>query len=156
MDIDSRALKALNDWNSREYKSEGQKTASLQVLIISALKEQDKLTRYLCAERIAFTGYNSEHDVVLGNAIRKCMNAKALPSKPEPTPFTHETWPKQAVLVRKRGQGVELLVTARNESRGMVLFFGGWTSYTTLFGHFDMSLDHGATWQPCHHTPEQI
>lgn len=39
-DIDSRALRVITDWNSREYKSEGQKAASLQVLIIAALTEQ--------------------------------------------------------------------------------------------------------------------
>ena len=78
MDVDSRALKVLTDWNSKTYKNEGQQAASLQVLIISALKEQDKLTRHLCAERIAFTEDNSKHDVVLGNAIRKCMNARAI------------------------------------------------------------------------------
>jgi hypothetical protein len=78
MDADSRALKVLTDWNSREYKNEGQKAASLQCLIISALKEQDKLTRHLCAERIAFIDDNSDHDVVLGNAIRQVMNARAI------------------------------------------------------------------------------
>ncbi len=78
MDIDSRALQVLTDWNSREYKNEGQKAASLQVLIISALKEQDKLTRHLCAEKIAFIDENPDHDVVLGNAIRQVMNARAI------------------------------------------------------------------------------
>ena len=78
MDVDSRALKVLTDWNSREYTNEGQKAASLQVLIISALKEQDKLTRHLAAEQIAFIDENSDHDVVLGCAIRKVMNSRAI------------------------------------------------------------------------------
>lgn len=78
MSVDERSLKVITEWNSREYKSLGQKAASLQVLIIAALKEQDKMTRRLCAERIAFTEDNEEHDVVLGRAIRVCMNAKAI------------------------------------------------------------------------------
>jgi hypothetical protein len=43
MGVDARALKVLTDWNSREYTNEGQKAASLQVLIIEALKEQAEL-----------------------------------------------------------------------------------------------------------------
>ena len=78
MDVDSRALKVLTDWSSREYKNEGQKAASLQCLIISALKEQDKLTRHLCAEKVAFVDDNPDSDVVLGNAIRQIMNARAI------------------------------------------------------------------------------
>ena len=78
MDIDTRSLKVLTDWNSKEYKSEGQKAASLQVLIISALKEQDKLTRHACAEKVAFIDENPDHDVVLGNVIRKIMNTRAI------------------------------------------------------------------------------
>ena len=78
MNVDSRALKVLTDWNSREYKNEGQKANSLQVLIISALKQQDKLTRHLCAERIAFIDDSGEHDVLLGNVIRKVMTARAI------------------------------------------------------------------------------
>ena len=50
MDVDERALKVIQAWNEREYKSEAQKAAALQVLIISALKNQDKITRHACAD----------------------------------------------------------------------------------------------------------
>ena len=50
-DIDAISLKILTDWNSREYNCEGQKQASLQVLINTALEEQqnqiDKLNKYI-------------------------------------------------------------------------------------------------------------
>jgi len=49
---------------------------SMTELIIKALKEQDKITRHACAEAIAFVDDNEEHDAVLGNAIRACMNTK--------------------------------------------------------------------------------
>jgi hypothetical protein len=78
MDVDSRALKVITDWNCREYKNDGQKANDLHRLIISSLKEQDKLTRHLCAEKIAFMDEGGESDVILGNAIRKVMNARAL------------------------------------------------------------------------------
>ena len=41
-DIDGVSLKILTDWNSREYNCEGQKQASLQCLINTALEEQQK------------------------------------------------------------------------------------------------------------------
>ena len=50
MDVDSRALKVLTDWNGKTYKNEGQKAADLQFLIISALKEQHELTRRECLD----------------------------------------------------------------------------------------------------------
>ena len=78
MNVDNRALKVLTDWNAREYKNEGQKAASLQALIVSALKEQDKLTRHACTEKIAFIDDNPDHDVVLGNVIRKIMTTRAI------------------------------------------------------------------------------
>jgi len=49
---DERSLKVLTDWNSREYKNEGQKAAALQVLINSALDEQDKLTRHAIVTKL--------------------------------------------------------------------------------------------------------
>lgn len=48
MNNDSIALEIIQEWNSRDYKNEGQKAASLQVLIISALdKKDDTLKRKL-------------------------------------------------------------------------------------------------------------
>ena len=68
--VDERALKVIADWNSREYKSEGQKAASLQVLIISALKVQDKITRHACID--AFIGSSKS------GAVQEMINAKTL------------------------------------------------------------------------------
>ena len=45
-------------------------------LIERFIKEQDRDTRHACAEAIAFVDDNEEHDAVLGNAIRACMNTK--------------------------------------------------------------------------------
>ena len=58
MDVDERALKVIQAWNEREYKSEAQKAAALQVLIISALKNQDKITRHACADSFLEAGRN--------------------------------------------------------------------------------------------------
>ena len=49
---DIRSLKVLTDWKNREYKNEGQKAASLQCLINSALEEQHYLTRVACADAV--------------------------------------------------------------------------------------------------------
>jgi len=69
-DKDTRSLKVLTDWSSREYVNEGQKAASLQVLINSALEEQDYLTRVACAEAVL-----KEHGA---SASNKCIAVKAL------------------------------------------------------------------------------
>jgi len=46
--------------------------------IREAIVEQDKITRHACAEAIAVVDDNEDNDVVLGNAIRACMNVKAV------------------------------------------------------------------------------
>ena len=56
MSVDERALKVIQEWNKREYKNEWQKAASLQVLIISALVNQDKITRHACADAFIDSG----------------------------------------------------------------------------------------------------
>lgn len=81
IDKDSRSLKVLTDWNSREYNCESQKQASLQVLINDALKEQNRLTRHACAEAVlelqdAYGGYPDRASI---NEISgACMNVKTL------------------------------------------------------------------------------
>ena len=73
-DKDSRSLKVLTDWNSKEYNCEGQKAASLQCLINDALIEQDKLTRHACAEAVLFLP-----DRATINEIHSaCINVKAV------------------------------------------------------------------------------
>ena len=78
MDIDGRALQVTTDWLSVDYVNETQRRTRLQSLIISALKEQDRLTRYLCVDRVAHMDYGPDDDVVIGNAIRKIMRAVAV------------------------------------------------------------------------------
>lgn len=46
--------------------------------VIKLLKEQDRDTRHACAEALAFMDDNEDHDVIVGNAIRICMNVKAV------------------------------------------------------------------------------
>ena len=73
-DRDSRSLKVIQDWNSREYKCEGQKAASLQCLINSALDEQDKITRHRCAEEVNKLALDHKTIVASHSAV---MNATA-------------------------------------------------------------------------------
>jgi len=70
----SRSLKVIQDWNSREYKNEGQKAASLQCLINSALDEQDKITRHRCAEAVNRLALDHKTILASHNAV---MNATA-------------------------------------------------------------------------------
>jgi hypothetical protein len=79
MKIDERALKVITTWNSREYKSEGQAKAALHVLIISALKAQDMLTRHACAGAVMECGRDvSDQCVWVNEAHSACINADSL------------------------------------------------------------------------------
>jgi len=51
-DKDTRSLAAIDEWQSREYKNEHQKMATLQVIINGALEEQNRLTRTACADAV--------------------------------------------------------------------------------------------------------
>ena len=79
--------------------------------------------------------------------------AKPLPTKPEPIPYNHETWPKQVVHLRlKEHPANEYMVIGLN-------FYGALTvaekyTWDALFDYHEMSLDHCQTWQPCHYVPE--
>ena len=55
----------VGTWNAKQERE-----------LVKLIKEQDRDTRHACAEAIAFVDDNEEHDVVLGNAIRACMNTK--------------------------------------------------------------------------------
>ena len=66
----ARALKIITDWRSREFKNKGQKDASLQILIIQALDEQDYITRVACAESVL-----KPHGA---DAANLCINTKAI------------------------------------------------------------------------------
>ena len=80
--------------------------------------------------------------------------AGPLPNKPEPIPFTHETWPKQPVHVVPRGD--------ERASSWLMLGFhvsGIRTSsrsinFTELEANYLISFDFCQTWQPCHYVPE--
>ena len=79
--------------------------------------------------------------------------AKPLPTKPEPTPFTHETWPKQVVFVAVKEN-------EKTQSWGMLGFHGKGIrtssrslDFSVLMEHYEMSLDFCQTWQPCYYNP---
>ena len=100
--------------------------------------------RYLCEQ----VGNDEEVEV--------WPTARAMPTKPEPTPFTYETWPKKPVWIRRQhwGKGSMLVVAVMKDGIAMgaenkVIPFRDLGNHTTT-----MSLDHCATWQPCHYVPE--
>ena len=80
--------------------------------------------------------------------------AEPLPAEPDPTLFTHETWPKQVVWTRSA-------ISLQRPS--MVIGFtdlgiqSGNQTYTfeDMVNGRLMSLDFCATWKPCHYVPEE-
>jgi hypothetical protein len=52
VNLDQRSLDLINAWKSGDYKSESQKTASLQLLIIDALKQQQELVQQECCNAV--------------------------------------------------------------------------------------------------------
>ena len=99
--------------------------------------------RHHCAQRGSFH-------------LRPWVYAKALPSMPEPIPFNHETWPRQAVWVRVKGLGNNEQYACVGVDKNGIKLFAGYYKWDALASEFEMSVDHGATWQPCHYTQEQI
>ena len=97
-------------------------------------------------------GYLCESSVL--NDFYVWQQAKPLPTEPEPVPYTHETWPKQVVWVRKQtwGKGQADMVIGlydigtNTEDRC--------TDFDELARDWEMSLDFCQTWQPCHYVPE--
>ena len=81
--------------------------------------------------------------------------AKPLPSKSEPIPFTHETWPKQVVWLRFAGNG------GLSHGVQVIDFFAEGVCMKNTYPTFQdltnsdwqMSLDFCQTWQPCHYNP---
>ena len=80
-------------------------------------------------------------------------NGRPLPTKPEPIPFTHETWPKRTVHIKRNTWEANVfeLVTGRY-SEG-VTHDGDRTTFNELLYDHRMSLDYCRTWQPCHYSP---
>ena len=93
---------------------------------------------------------------VLGNneGVHRWELVKPLPANQRPIPFTHETWPKQIVHIRKDtwDENVFDQVTGRY-SEG-VTHDGDRTTFDELLHHYLMSFDWGVTWQPCHYVEE--
>jgi hypothetical protein len=56
------ALEVIEDWLDREYANDEERLTGLHVLIIAALKDQDKLTRHLAADQVAAITANATHD----------------------------------------------------------------------------------------------
>ena len=99
--------------------------------------------RYLCEQ------VGSDEEVEVWPA------ARSMPTKPEPIPFTHETWPKQVVWVRKSTwvRGSLRMVVGINEKGPMA--DGIYASWGDMSDSYEMSLDYGHTWQLCHYVPEE-
>ena len=83
------------------------------------------------------------------------VRGEPLPTKPEPILFTHETWPKQTVHIRRNTWDANVfdLVTGRY-SEG-VTHDGDMTTFDELLYDHQMSLDYCRTWQPCHYVPDE-
>ena len=53
MDLDQKALNLIYEWEqSQEYKNESQRKAALQIILASALGEQQELVKLACCEAV--------------------------------------------------------------------------------------------------------
>lgn len=77
---DNRKAEVINEITelATRYAGTQQLRIHMSRTIKAHLKEQDRDTRQACAEAIAFIEDHEEHDVVIGNAIRAVMKAKAI------------------------------------------------------------------------------
>lgn len=73
MNIDEKAMKIIARWKKGEYKNDIQSEAKLQSLIASALIEQERDTRCLCAQALL---WRDEDMLSVYDAHDICMNAK--------------------------------------------------------------------------------
>ena len=107
------------------------------------------LREYVCTHRgVIFCVHNvREHD------ISKWLEARALPSKPEPTPYNHETWPKQAVWMTATAEQEVMEQVVAIDTQGVQLQ-SGFVSFSTAAIERLISLDYCQTWQSCHYVPE--
>ena len=104
-------------------------------------------------EFVAMDGKGHICREIIGGGYVFWVNAKPLPVEPEPTPFTHETWPMQLVWLKHNTDlvvGPKMVVgmydsgvQTRDRSMG----------FRYLSENYLMSLDFCQTWQPCHHVP---
>ncbi len=78
IDKDSRSLALVLEWGRTEYQNEGQKEAALQVLINTALQEQDKLTRYACAKAILKCPEDMSTSGFKVTAVSACLHVIAV------------------------------------------------------------------------------
>ena len=77
-----------------------------------------------------------------------------LPAKPEPIPFTHETWPRQVVYIRPVTDNYNKFLVIGFYSSG-VRVARDKISFSILDEFYEISLDFYQTWKPCHYVPEQ-
>lgn len=78
--VDSIALDIVETWRTTMYHNECQARAALQVMIIDALKQQDKRTRHACAESILGLE-RMRHNatfVEIDAACGACVNTRAI------------------------------------------------------------------------------
>ena len=73
---------------------------------------------------------------------------RPIPTKPEPIPFTHETWPKQVVWIRK---GIDDCRMVNGHYKDGIIFNGRYHNFERLMeNEWEVSLDFCETWKPCH------
>ena len=81
------------------------------------------------------------------------FDAKPLPTKPEPIPYNHETWPKQVVWIKYTNTPQHPAIVTGFTDIGII---SGGSSYgfKRMKTENVISLDFCQTWQPCHYVPE--
>ena len=80
--------------------------------------------------------------------------ARSLHTKPEPTPYTHETWPKQVVWMKATTENEVMAQVVAIDPQG-VFSKNGFVSFSTAAVDYLISLDFCQIWQPCHYVPER-
>ena len=82
-------------------------------------------------------------------------DAKPLPTGPEPTTFTHETWPKQPAYVAFKGEEKDKSWLMLGFHASGIRTSSRSITFVGLEDNYLISLDFCQTWQPCHYVPER-
>ena len=82
--------------------------------------------------------------------------ASAIPVEPEPTPFTHDTWPKQVIWWRSPDRENDKCFMVTGLLNEGIFHKGVYYSFELMSGGYEISLDFCQTWQPCHYVPYTV
>ncbi len=77
-DKDTRSLAVIEEWIDREYNSEAEKLAALQVIINGALVEQNRLTRSACVSIILPIVGRSHRNFFITEIRDACESVEAI------------------------------------------------------------------------------